>query len=904
MIRSLYSWLDVEQVLRDRQALAQWPAGLAGASAYHDGLFLRLSTSSARPRIEQELALWFGARYQQGQIFLEALPNQQRLFPVSFEVTGESEPASPAFIPSFQRVTSLSPSLPANIWPPPLPLGTPPLMAFYSFKGGVGRTTHLMGLTRAASEKSKPIRLLLIDADLEAPGITSLLRAEKDFGLPTFSLIDFLALAHTEPEYDAPAAINLAADRIAGQTLRVHTPQGSVEHLVLPAFRDDAQSIHLDIRPEHLVQVPSDAWRLVMLLGLLGSKLAVDGILIDLRAGLSELAGPILFDPRVHRVLVTTPSVQSVDGTVLILQQLRKVAPPLERDDLTDPTVVLSFVTPEMATSPQLQQIKTRLLDAYAYKDRQDEQLASVSSRLAIEETTFAQQMLVVHSFKDAMDRLEGTPIARQMGALIGEWLPSPQPVPTTSTVPPQKEPEDLKARRQALADHAKRFEYAESGQGESFLTTSPLRALAQRFHTSPPLAVIIGAKGAGKTFTYLQLVRQTLWTRFVSETLSRPVEPQWGLIWPLLRPKKLEPLALDLVQTTQQHLQITLGLDSPPWPLSELQDALSELLSQRDLDEAGWRRAWFHLFARALGLKLRPEEDASIALSHFLQEKQQRVVILIDGLEDLFPQLVENPQQQVALRALLQDVPDRLKEIPNSPLGLLVFVRADFARISIAQNIGQFERLYEPFALRWNREEALKLTVWICQQARVLPSENVQAEILSAEQSRLVLEYIWGRKLGLEGSREPLSAEYVLAALSDFKGRIQARDLVRLLHYAASKSLQAQIEDRLLHPRSIRDAVKPCSEQKLREIEEEMPQLEAIFKKLRTSADRKLPFDAAEFELDRREIQLLEDTGVILEDTDGYYMPEIFRLGLGFELNRGARPRVIALAKRAAKQQ
>jgi cellulose biosynthesis protein BcsQ len=901
MIRPLFSWLDVEQVLREQQTQGRWPAGLAAASAYHDGLALRLSSESVRGNIEQQLSLWFGARYLQGQIYLESLPGQQRFFPVSFEITGEVAPPSPAFVPSFQRVTSLPLSLPPNVWPPPLPDRTPPIMAFYSFKGGVGRTTHMLGLARAVSDWVRPARLLLIDADLEAPGLTSLLRAEKDFGLPSFSLIDLLALAHSEHEQDAPSAIALAADRIAGQVLRVGTSQGVVEHLMLPTFRDDTQSLHLDIRPEHLAQIPKDAWRLSELLSLLGAKLGVDGVLIDLRAGLSELASPILFDPRVHRVLVTTPSIQSVDGTVQILQQLSKVAPPLERDDLTDPTVVLSFVTPEMSVSNQLQQIKTRLLDAY--RERQDEQLVSVSSRLSMEETAFAQQMLIVQSFKDAMVRLEGTPIARQMGKVAEDWLissRSAEAVAATST----EEPEGLRNQRQALADHAKRFEYAESGQGESFLTTTPLRALAQRFHTTPPLAVIIGAKGAGKTFTYLQLVRKSFWTNFVAETLSRPIEPSWGPIWPLLRPKKLEPIALDLVQTAHSNLQVALGLESPPWPLSRLQDALSELSTRSNLDEAGWRRAWFHLFALALGLKLDANEDASIALSDFLQQKQQRVVLLIDGLEDLFPQLVENPQQQVALRALLQDVPDRLKEIPNSPLGLLVFVRADFARLAIAQNIGQFERLYEPFALRWNREEALKLTVWICQQASVLPSESIQAETLSAESSRQVLERIWGRKLGHEGSREPLSAEYVLAALSDFKGRIQARDLVRLLHYAALNSLQSQAEDRLLPPKSIRDAVKPCSEQKLREIEEEMPQLEAIFKKLRASADRKLPFDAAEFELERREIQLLEDTGVILEDTDGYYMPEIFRLGLGFELNRGARPRVIALAKRAAKQQ
>src|SRR5206468_1196311 len=104
-----------------------------------------------------------------------------------------------------------------------------------------------------------------------------------------------------------------------------------------------------------------------------------------------------------------------------------------------------------------------------------------------------------------------------------------------------------------------------------------------------------------------------------------------------------------------------------------------------------------------------------------------------------------------------------------------------------------------------------------------------------------------WGRKLGSDKSREARTAEWVIAALSDFRGQIQARDLVRFLRYAAERSVGTPVSDRLLAPRAIRDAVRPCSEEKIREIEEELPDLKDIFQKLRAAREKRIPLDAVE---------------------------------------------------------
>src|SRR5262249_47317488 len=152
--------------------------------------------------------------------------------------------------------------------------------------------------------------------------------------------------------------------------------------------------------------------------------------------------------------------------------------------------------------------------------------------------------------------------------------------------------------------------------------------------------------------------------------------------------------------------------------------------------------------------------------------------VFLFDGLEDIFPFLERKDVEQIALGALLQGVPNYLREVPDSPVGIVVFVRADLAKSAIRQNFGQFSQLYEPFALRWNEEEALRLAVWLAMEAG-LNTSSITAkatELMSADEAKQALIAIWGRKLGPDNSREARTAEWVIAALSDFRGQIQAR--------------------------------------------------------------------------------------------------------------------------------
>jgi hypothetical protein len=104
-----------------------------------------------------------------------------------------------------------------------------------------------------------------------------------------------------------------------------------------------------------------------------------------------------------------------------------------------------------------------------------------------------------------------------------------------------------------------------------------------------------------------------------------------------------------------------------------------------------------------------------------------------------------------------------------------------------------------------------------------------------------------------------------------------------------------------VLVPAAIRDAVADCSTEKIGEISQENPALGQVFDKLKNLPldVKSVPFKREDVGLVAEELQLLELNGIVVAEEGVYYMPEIFRRGLDFRLPLGARPKVLALARR-----
>lgn len=882
----LYTWVDVEEVLLRLQAQASWPEWLVWVRSYWDGL-----TMGIRPDAQAQAKEWLSEIYDprfrtsldsqiENFIVLESLPGNERILSILFEETQDSPPTIRRE-PSLARPGILVPLQQHIELPPPFPSDLPPVIAFHSFKGGVGRTTHTIALAQALSDAKQ--KVLLVDGDLEAPGISWLL--EQRLPTPPVSFSDLLALTHSDPSPQAENAVQLVADRLQSAL---------VDGIYfLPSFRSNRGLNSLEIRPEHIIQGAENPFLITEVLAKLGKALAVDAVLIDLRAGLSELSTGLLLDSRVYRVFVTTASGQSVAGTAQLLELLAARAISTRENDPL-PALIVSQVPEDGLHDDLVQEADLKLLqtvDSFVSEER-----GALPPKI---KTSFVNSLLVIPlSWDEVIVRLQRAGIVDAIRPLL-EWLPTEQSEPVKATA------SNLLHQREKLRDFAKKQIFAEAVNEvqtvseTGFLATAPLRRLAYDHRHQLPIVVLVGAKGAGKTYTFLQIIRSESWQNFLQATSG--IEPQTeAIICPVLTSENLPPADQETVRNSRLGAAKNLGLNDPQ-DMVAIRDHIRDGL-QLNLHEGQWREHWLDAIAWGVGFKPK-ETGAGRGLTEHLATANHQLVVVLDGLEDLFEDFTNNENQQKALSALLKGIPEWLEQQPGRPLGIITFVRRDIVLAAVRQNAAQMMARYDPYALKWSSEEALRLVAWVAHKADVLPNLNIDKLHNNSEEELIQsLIPLWGKKLGSERSKDAWSARYVIAALSDFRGQIQARDLVRLLYLAARESVSDSFwKDRVLAPTAIRGALPESSKEKVEEIQVENTALRGIFTKLKglNSESKKIPFLREDIGLPLDEMKILEDNGVVIREKDEYYMPEIFRFGLDFTMKAGARPKVLSLARR-----
>lgn len=163
---------------------------------------------------------------------------------------------------------------------------TPPIILFYSFKGGVGRSTALAAtaLQLAAAGDS----VVVIDADLDAPGVGPLL-AGQDGVVGQWGLVDYLL----EEPILRGITEETARLTLDDYYLRCPSPlvEGPGEIIVFPSGR-----IEEDRYLDKLARLDYGAPRgsrhpFVTLLETARAELRPNWILIDARAGLGDVSG-------------------------------------------------------------------------------------------------------------------------------------------------------------------------------------------------------------------------------------------------------------------------------------------------------------------------------------------------------------------------------------------------------------------------------------------------------------------------------------------------------------------------------------------------------------------------------------------------------------------------------------
>jgi MinD-like ATPase involved in chromosome partitioning or flagellar assembly len=939
----LYTWVDVEDVFLKIRAgkdpNQHWPSDLLWANASRSSLDLGIKPGSYSA-IQTWLERLFEARLiktsdDQLMIRLESLIELPRNLPIFVEEDDDDQLSKNQLTPQLSHPSTIfavdRESLDQPEAPAPLDEKYPPIFAFHSFKGGVGRTTHAMAFAEKLLDEFKNAddSFLVIDADLEAPGISWIF--DGLLGEPSVSFADLLALAHEDSSDQYQTTIDLVANRLSAQR---------VDRLfVMPVFRQIGQLNTAEILPQHFIRGSQNPFSLTDLISHLGWVLGVRAIIIDLRAGLTELSSAFLLDPRIYRVFVTTLSQQSILGTCSLLRLIGDRSPNFRECDIM-PQVILSQLPIDRQGLEQIkQEAEQALTDAAAQlidsRDTNQEEFSSDEySAIAAENLTEVVKITPTYHSESLQIQpnhwTELKPLL-QLFNLNSSWeilldavRGRVSTLEVSSNTSELSDSTKTNEQRQKLAEAAKKMIFAENAESDRFLPTNALHNLASSYSKQAPIEVIIGSKGSGKTYTFLQVIRCQTWARFIQETNDDSQVNIQCSIGIVLHSGNLSDQAKRLVSACKIYALNHLSLPHSR-PVNHLTQGQTRDINvyaaekirgwlRGNLTESEWIDCWLDLMAWQLDFNS-GVTGAGRSLINALLEKRQSVIMLFDGLEDIFQEIGQNPAQQTALRSLLQSVPEWLSQYPARPLGVLIFVRSDFVKLVIKQNLEQFRTRYDRYALRWGLTEALQLVLWVCSVSEVIEDSPKSIQAMTNQQELITkLEFLWGKLVGSAKSREATSWKFVLAALCDFNIQIQSRDLVRFLHESAKDSYentkyceQEIYFDRLLVPGAMRDALSKCAYDKINEIIQENPSLDTIFSKLRDldQIKKKVPFNREDLELTTDEVKSLEIEGAVFRDPkSGYYwLTEMLRLGLGFTNAKGGRSPFLGLWQKALKR-
>lgn len=901
----LLTWLDVERSLKQRTALwTQLPAGVLSVDCFASGMEVRHFADA--DKVDNWLSHVFGHAYRREHRSI-CLRIGETSYPVELKRDAETPARSvgPNY-PLWRDVTYLptdevdatdsgAQPLIRHVANAPMAWATSPdLVSFHSFKGGVGRTTTLMTYVAACMQEpgSGPKKILVVDADLEAPGVSFWL---DEINRPTVSFVQLLEALHYPP-----AGLDATLDFFAQELRKTSLSVGGVQRelFVLPAALDLTEIQDMPVAPEHLARNPANPWQLSDHLHALGQRLGVDAVFVDLRAGLSELASPILFDPRVDHFFVSTVAPQSVQGMAEVLRRLyafNRQLPAMQQEDAR-PTVVLSLLTKELRDAVHYEQALKALGEAYPTDD-------ALNPGVQWLEAEFLSTLMSIGSMREALDAL---PQSSRLFASASEWAKAlyATPVPALPVTPTDASAATSSRQEQAKRLHevCKAAEFADNSATSAILATEPLLNLGKHFANELPNLLMIGAKGAGKTFTFRQLVGAGAWQRFLSKLGFDSASTTDAAIFPVLWSDNIEDKPNGDIKLTQgRTLDVTQG---------DKRSLLSASAVRRLIEEAlksppdHWEDFWDSLIARQFGVS----EGGLRAVNESFATHSTRVVFVFDGIEDAFKDANDGHAAE-AIHALLR-LPNRVSELDNRRMGAIVFVRADYVQATIRQNLGQWLQRFQPFRLQWNPESFLRLAFMLSCQAGIHSNEPKSAESLRIEELKVELERLWGKKLGGEKSKEAHSARWVYTALCDLKGNVQARDLVRFLKFAAeleSTRTGQTWPDRLLAPESMRKAIPDCSVEKVNEAKSEIAPLKRWTELMEQQGvhNLRVPFSLEQAQLNSSLLGALQEIGVIYEDVDGnlgeerLFLPEIYRYGLGFDTSAAGRPRTQALLKK-----
>lgn len=495
----IFTWHDIERKINK----TKWPKSWNRVDVYHDEVVINICPEIHDPEEDKQLFENIFEKFFDG----ESIENEfdHTKLTVLYEEGDQTDRFRRADAPLFKDI-SLENKAESKV--PKLPGA--PVMAFHSYKGGVGRTLSLIALAKGIAELyGDKKKVLIIDSDLEAPGLTWMINGGQEHA--AISYLDVLSLMHF---HDINTEL---AEKIAGlvrkSSLTISTEKLETEHYFLPVYREKEQLLDIFSSPEKIIANQNNKYIISEFLSMIGAALEADIVLVDLRAGVTESSAPFLFDPRVQKYFVTSTSMQSIKGTQMLLEEIQKKT----SGNLWESKILLTMIPPEMEENT-IRQIEDELLETIEREiDSKDMTILREDYLVRVR---FDSPFISLGDFSQICSMLKGKRLLDIMEENAESIFDNGQEA--DGAILPLRE---VRETLQCLHNLAAAEITAEGTRSMNMLATASIREIVKDYQDEVPQIAVLGEKGSGKTYLYKQMLAAKTWAGFQRNLKKEDVE-------------------------------------------------------------------------------------------------------------------------------------------------------------------------------------------------------------------------------------------------------------------------------------------------------------------------------------------------------------------------------------------
>lgn len=768
-----------------------------------------------------------------------------------------------------------------------------PITCFYSFKGGLGRTTAMVLTGIALARQGK--RVALLDFDLEAPGLVHLFSADFEDLKKFRGILDYLVDLSNMRD---PSLLDLSDYYYTINRQDIVGSNGG-ELIIFSAGQfSGEENLYMSkfSKLNSIFQTGSNSL-IDRLLSEIEIKVAPDSVLIDTRTGLNDWGGLFLTRYAKNAFLFFYGTPQNMFGLETLLPHLKQQTS-LKFYLVNSPVPQLE----ELAKQEQGYYLERsyNLFSDFYYAPGQIPFIEDDTAPHYPIDVPYSDLAVLLNSsekLRGLIDQFNGNNPYQRMALLITDIKPEISSIIDSHSIESKRQILEVFSK---IAPESAAAEYEFQDLGQLIKNFYPRKDY--RFIFDKTKYLILGEKGVGKTALYAVLK-----------------VPQYA---------KALAAFCEINTTELQTTEWIKGLDEKgkEFPLPS---TFSEIGKQgEESQRVFWKRlillqfqkesieSWSNFAQDNPTIKEADIDEQIIQLNDNLESENKFAVVVYDYLDKQIHGADVRGKLISALLEVWRDIHNRY-----SNLRCKIFLRKDIFerevhitdKVKLSNHSAEIKWEYDQLLnVVWKRVKhqmiegmsGTPLQEWFNQIDMKNLGETLGYLPLAAEKdNRDLLTKLIGEYMG--GNNKAFPYNWILYHVSDTKRAIHPRSLLNLFSQAAKLQLEANdFETQFyLKPKYMEFANIKVSEGRVTDIKEEYPELRPVFEKLRDHIQR-FPADENDLNTALRNLidkesmantdvadlkSRMEDAGILYEykfnrkgTAKKYHIPDLYLIGMG----------------------